>query len=96
MLNKGVAFGIFPNIPIWMFVLVLLALVFYAVKMRELWGRVGVWLIVIGGAGNLVSRVMFGGIVDNWNFFGLLYNNGWDYLIFFGLVIYGYSYYFRR
>lgn len=96
MLNKGIAFGVLPNLPGWIFVLVLLLLVFYAGKMRELWAKVGVWLIVIGGVGNLVNRAMFGGVVDNWDFFGLLYNNKWDYLIFFGLVIYGYTCYFRR
>ncbi len=96
MMNDGISFGVLPGLPVWIFVLVLMGLVFYAGKMRELWGRVGVGLIVLGGAGNMVSRIMFGGVVDNWNFFDLLYNNGWDYLIFFGLVIYDYSYYFRR
>lgn len=96
MLNKGIAFGLLTNLPVWIFVLVLLVLVYYAGKMRELWGRVGVVLIILGGVGNLVSRLKYGGVVDNWSFFGLVYNNLADYLIFIGLVIYGYSYYFRR
>ena len=68
MMNPGISFGLLPNLPIWLFVLVLVVLVFYAVKMRELGGRVGVGLIVLGGAGNLVSRAMYGAVVDNLNF----------------------------
>jgi len=89
MINSGVAFGLYPGIPWWVIALVLLGLIIYAVKMRELWGRVGVGLIIVGGAGNLVSRWVNGGVVDNWNFLGLFYNNVWDYLIVAGLVVYG-------
>lgn len=56
--------------------------------MRELIGRVGILMIVIGGTGNLISRVKYGGVVDNLSFFGIFYNNVWDYLIFIGIVIY--------
>lgn len=96
MINTGVSFNLFPGIASWVIFVVLIGLVVYAVKMRELWGRVGVVFIVAGGAGNLVSRVMYGGVVDNWNFFGLFYNNVWDYIIFVGIVIYGYTYIVRR
>ena len=102
MLNKGISFGLFSSIPVWVIALVLICLVVYAVlpaqvgKVRELWGRVGVILIVFGGVGNLVSRVIYGGVRDYWNFFGLFYNNIWDYLITLGLIIYGYTYFVRR
>lgn len=89
MLNRGVSFGIIPSVPVWALTILWFALLVYAVKMRELyWGKIGIWLILIGGAGNLVSRVLYGGVVDNWNFFGLLYNNAWDYLIVVGAIIY--------
>lgn len=88
MLNKGISFGLFGGIPAWVIGLFLIGFVVYAVKMRELWGRVGILLIVIGGAGNLAQRVMYGGVVDNWNFLGLFYNNLWDYVIGAGVAIY--------
>lgn len=96
MLNNGVSFGLLPGISLWILGSVLIGLVVYAVKMRELWGRVGILLIVVGGLANLVSRVRYGGVIDNLNFFGLVYNNLADYLIIAGLLIYGYSSYFRR
>lgn len=94
MLNRGISFGVWPGIPVWVIVLVLLGLLVYVVvpagagKMRELWGRVGLGLIILGGAGNLVSRLMYGGVIDNLNFFGLFYNNIWDWMIGVGVGIY--------
>jgi signal peptidase II len=88
MLNQGISFGLLQGIPVWVVGLVWICLFVYAVKMRELWGRVGVGLMLLGGAGNMVSRVWYGGVIDNLSFFGLFYNNVWDYLIFIGIVIY--------
>lgn len=96
MINNGISFGLLPGISTWILIGVLVGLIIYAVKMRELWGRVGVGLVIAGGMGNLVQRTMYGGVIDNWNFFGLFYNNVWDYLIFIGGVIYGYTYFIRR
>lgn len=96
MINTGVAFGWLPNVSFWLILLVWMALIVYAAKVRELWERVGLWLIVLGGGLNLLSRLIHGGVRDNWSFLGLLYNNGADYLIFFGVVIYGYTYFVRR
>lgn len=96
MLNQGIAFGLFPGIPVWFITVVLIALIVYAVKVRELWGRVGLILIISGGAMNLASRILYGGVVDNLVLVGMLYNNLADYLIFFGLFIYGYTYFVRR
>lgn len=91
MLNKGISFGLFPGVSGILVAFVLLGLVMYARKVKDVWGRVGVILIIIGGAGNLYSRLVYGGVVDNLNFFGLFYNNVWDYLITVGIVIYIYS-----
>ena len=94
MLNKGISFGFFPGVPPILFGIVLLFLINYALKMRELWERVGIWLIVVGGGGNLVNRFMNGGVVDNLNFFGIFHNNVWDYLIAVGLVVYLIQYWY--
>jgi lipoprotein signal peptidase len=94
MLNQGVSFGLFQGIPIWIVLIIWLGLFLYAVKMRELWGRVGLGLMLVGGAGNIVSRIIYGGVVDNLSLFGLLYNNIWDYLIFIGLIIFIWKNYF--
>lgn len=96
MLNPGISFGLFPSLPIWLFSIILLGLIIYALKMRELVGRIGLVMIIVGGVGNLMSRIIYGGVVDNLNLFGLVYNNPSDYLIFFGLIIYGYTYFIRR
>lgn len=92
MLNKGISFGFLPGISIVLIVLVLVGLVIYAVKVRELIARLGLGLMIIGGTGNLYQRLMYGGVVDNLNFFGLFYNNVFDYLIGGGVVVYGVQY----
>lgn len=91
MINEGVAFGLFPGISVYVIGVVIIGLVIVAVKMRELWGKIGILLMMIGGGSNLYSRVVNEGVVDNLNFFGLLNNNVWDYLIGLGIifVIYG-------
>lgn len=96
MINSGVAFGWFSGISSYCIGLVLVGLMVYAVKMRELWGRVGVGLIIAGGAMNLYSRLRYGGVLDTWSFLGLLYNNLADYLIVLGVLVYGYTYIVRR
>jgi lipoprotein signal peptidase len=87
MINTGVSFGLLPGLS-WIILLgVLVGLTIYAVKMRELWGRIGIGMIIVGGAGNLTQRLIYGGVVDNLNFFGLFYNNVWDYVIVVGVGI---------
>lgn len=88
MINQGITFGLIPGISPWILVLLLVLLSVYALKMRELWGRVGLLLVIVGGGGNLASRLEYGGVKDNWSLFGIIYNNVWDYLIVAGLVIY--------
>jgi len=87
MLNKGISFGFLPGISNVLIALVLIGLIVYAVKVRELIVRLGLGLMIIGGMGNLYQRVMYGGVVDNLNFFGLFYNNVFDYLIVSGVII---------
>lgn len=87
MLNLGISFGFLPTLPYWVFIFILFGLVIYAVKMRELFGKIGIVLIIIGGGGNFYSRLVYGGVVDNLSFFGIFYNNIWDYLIAAGVLI---------
>lgn len=89
MLNTGVSLGLLPGLSLWVYVILLVALVAYALKMRELWGRIGVGLIILGGCGNLANRIMYGGVIDNLSFFGLFYNNIWDWMIGVGVGVYG-------
>jgi len=90
LINTGISFGLFENFPTWISAIIIGCLLVYAVKMRELWERVGLGLIILGGLGNLVQRYLYGGVVDNLNFFGVLQNNVWDYLIVGGLCVYVY------
>ena len=96
MINTGVSLGLFQDIPDWVVALAWLVVVISAVKVRELWERIALAAIVLGGGLNLWSRHMRGGVEDNWIFLGVLYNNAADYLIFFGVVLYGYTYFVRR
>lgn len=95
MINKGIAFGWWQGVPVWVGVVGLIALLLVAVKTRELWGRVGILLMLIGGGVNTLQRYLYGGVLDDLPMFGLGYNNLADYLIFFGIVLYGYSYFVR-
>ncbi len=94
-MNYGVSFGWFPMISSWVVGGVLLYLIYLALKTRELLGKIGIGVMIFGGSINLWQRIVYGGVRDPWKFFGLGYNNFADYLIFFGLVVYGYSYFVR-
>lgn len=94
--NSGVAFGIWQGIPIALVSAFWVGLFVYALKMRELWGRIGVILMLIGGGMNIFERLRYGYVMDNWKLGELIYNNLADYLIVAGLVVYGYSYFVRR
>ena len=52
--------------------------------------------MIAGGMANTYQRVRFGGVVDNLPMFYFGYNNIADYLIFFGVLVYGYTYFVRR
>ena len=66
MLNKGISFGFLPGISNVLIALVLIGLIVYAVKVRELIVRLSLGLMVIGGSGNLyVIKDILCDIVDN-------------------------------
>ena len=96
MLNRGVAFGWFEGLDVWVGLLALIVLIIFAVKTREFFGRIGIWLMIAGGMANTYQRMKSGGVVDNLPMFQFGYNNIADYLIFFGVLVYGYTYFVRR
>lgn len=79
VINSGVSFGIKMGSEwvVWM-----LWLVFFVWLYRQ-----KMWLVAAGGAANLVSRVVWGGVVDYLPFFGLFTNNLADYMIVGGVVL---------
>lgn len=90
-LNEGISFGLFRGISAWIIGFLLVWLIVLAVKTRELTARIGLSLMIVGGAMNLHSRVVYGGVRDYWNFLGLFSNNLADWIISIGLIIYAVS-----
>lgn len=81
--NYGISFGI--NGTIFIVLNIIFILIFLVLAIKK--GR-GFWLIFIGGAANLIERIIFGYVRDYWNFFGLgLYNNINDWIIGVGVLI---------
>ena len=81
LLNSGVAFGIGGNIPILAIIIVFLIL-FLSVSKGKL--GFGEMLLLAGGAGNILDRLMYGKIVD-WIKFGSLWFNLADVYIAIGV-----------
>ena len=83
LLNSGVAFGIGGNIPILAIIIVFLIL-FLSVSKGKL--GFGEMLLLAGGAGNILDRLMYGKIVD-WIKFGSLWFNLADVYIVGGIAL---------
>ena len=92
-MTGGFNLGVSGGIPVPFAVIVLAEFVVAYLFVKEKSRRMPLALIFVGGAANLWSRAVHGGVVDPLNFFGLLYNNVSDYLIFFVVVWYGYTYF---
>ena len=64
-LNEGAAFGILPGFFWPLVMVVILAGVFWSLlRVESWWQRVGLVLVLVGGVGNLVDRVVYGAVVD--------------------------------
>lgn len=67
--NRGVAFGLFQD-QRWFFVLlsililILLTWLYYKIKTRSIWMKLGAALVYAGAIGNLIDRVVQGYVVD--------------------------------
>lgn len=96
MVNRGISFGWWQGIPVWVVIAVLGVVVVFFVKARRRWERVGLGLVMIGGGGNIVQRLVYGGVVDPLRLGPYLSNNVWDYLIALGVVVYSAALYRDR
>lgn len=82
MINRGVSLGL--QASSWLGWVALLVVGLLLVRERHK----GLWLVLIGGLANMGSRWVHGGVVDDWQLAGVLYNNWADYLIVIGIVWY--------
>lgn len=80
VINTGISFGVLISSNIIYFTLI--SILFIWLYKEQM------WLILAGGLANLVSRFVWGGVVDYWNFYGLFSNNLADWMIGIGVVIY--------
>lgn len=86
VINTGLSFGLFPALPwdIVLLILLTMLLIYWRTVQGE--ARWALALLYAGGLGNLISRLIWGGVVD-WlplPFGGQ--NNLADWSIFFGLL----------
>lgn len=82
-LNSGVAFGIGENIPIISIIIVYLTLALMVIKSKSGFGEM---LLLAGGAGNILDRLIYGKIVD-WIRFGNLWFNLADVYLVGGIAL---------
>jgi signal peptidase II len=82
-LNSGVAFGVGENIPVIATIVVYLILSISIYKSRFKYGEM---LLLAGGAGNILDRLIYGKIVD-WIKFGNLWFNLADVYISLGVLM---------
>lgn len=82
-LNSGVAFGIGENIPIISIIIVYLTLALMVIKSKSGFGEM---LLLAGGAGNILDRLIYGKIID-WMKFGNLWFNLADGYIVAGTIL---------
>jgi len=65
VLNTGVAFGLFQeNNVLWMIVSLVVVLLLCYWYYKEKKYRLGLMLVISGAVGNLLDRVLYGGVVD--------------------------------
>lgn len=86
--NPGGVFGILPSLK-WMFLWILwIVLLWEWIHMRRGLARLGMGLIVAGGLGNLLDRVLFGSVRDfiAYPYVGF-YGNGADILLAIGGIL---------
>lgn len=82
--NRGVSWGWGEDFGVWLAGGIWLILFLGAKRI----GSFGLKLMLLGGAVNLLDRLIFGAVRDYWQFFGGVYNNVADFFIGFGLVIF--------
>lgn len=81
VINLGVSGGV--EMSSWLVGLGLVGVLYWYIREKSF----GLWMILVGGGVNIISRVVWGGVVDYWNLFGVLNNNLADYLVVGGVVV---------
>lgn len=90
VINQGVSLGVVAGE-----ILILAALLgMMLISLRE--RSLGLYMILVGGVANVLSRIIWGGVVDYWVLGGLLHNNLADYLIVGGVIKYGVEYWYEH
>lgn len=79
--NRGIAFGLGENVPILLIIIAYSILVLWILRNKSGLGEI---LLLAGGAGNILDRLIFGNIVD-WIRLGNLWFNLADVYIAIGV-----------
>lgn len=101
VVNEGVSFGLFPDFSVAVLVIIYAVFVALLVKNRQSLSF-GLVCVAVGGMGNLIPRILFGGVFDYLYFPGLgFWFNLSDILITGGVISYilevdGNPYFVRR
>jgi lipoprotein signal peptidase len=82
--NRGISWGWGGGVSSWLAGGAFLILFFLTKKANFF----GIKLMLLGGAINLLDRMIFGVVRDYWLFFAGVYNNVADWVIGFGLFIF--------
>lgn len=84
VINQSVSFGVKIGSEWWIWAVYMLLFVWLY--------RQKIWLVLAGGVANVVSRIVWGGVVDYFSFYGLFSNNLADWMIAVGVVFYAIQY----
>lgn len=84
VINQGISFGVIMGSE-WIF-WILISIIFVWLFSERM------WLVLAGGVANVISRIVWGGVVDYWNFWGLFTNNLADWMIGVGVLLYALQY----
>jgi lipoprotein signal peptidase len=80
--NTGISFGV--EVGIWGWLAEIILGLFLVVKWGKYWGSK---MMILGGMGNLIDRLRWGGVRDYWNFLDIWINNIYDWVIVLGGIL---------
>ncbi|HCQ31126.1 TPA: hypothetical protein DIU27_01925 [Candidatus Collierbacteria bacterium] len=89
MINQGVSFGLLPRLGTTVAVIVYIVFVFAYFRFKTMRGNLGLLPLIFGGMGNLIPRLLWGGV---WDYLYLPVMPFWfnisDVMITIGVVLY--------
>ncbi len=90
LINTGIAFGLFRNLPgvflVLNFVLVVFLLCYFAIRLSRKDTIFAYILILSGAISNLIDRLLYGGVLDYFDFIAFPTFNIADVYITFGVI----------